>query len=148
MADVEVRVIGLEKAQKEIGQIPERVFSYETLTEIGLFFTSAIKMRTAEGKDVDGRPFKPYSAKYSVFREKAGYGTDKVDLFFTGAMMGAMQSEALVSQKAVRLFFLDTTDKSGARNPVKAAGLNKDRRFFDVSADEIQQAIEIIKRKV
>lgn len=148
MADVEVKVINLEFVEKQIGKIPDDIFSYETLTELGLFFTSAIKMRTARGVDFQGRPFKPYSAKYAAFRENAGFGSSTVDLFFSGAMTSAMQSEALVSQKAVRLFFLDTTDKSGVRNPVKAAGLNKDRRFFAVSDEDIRQAIEIIKRKV
>ena len=145
-AATDIKVVNLEFLERRVGKIPDSVFSQRNLTEIGLFFTFKIKQRTAQGKDVHGNMFKPYGAKYAVLREKAGFSSSPVDLFRSGSMMAALQSEPLVSEKAVRLYFLDTVDKEGVRNPVKAAGLNKDRRFFDLSQDEINGAIDIIRR--
>ena len=147
MVQTGVRVINLEHVERQIGKIPDEFFSAVTLTELGLYFIFNIKQRTAKGVDVNNNAFKPYSAKYAIFREKAGFSSSPVDLFRSGSMLGALQAEPLVSEKAVKLFFTNTTDKEGVSNPLKAAGLNKDRRFFAVSDEDVRGALKIIKKR-
>ena len=108
------------------------------MTEIGFFLMARIKERTLGGKDVEGNPFKPYSAGYAFFRQKKGRPIDKVDLFFTGSMQSSMTHEA--TQDSVRVFFMPTQDSSGTSNPAKAFWLNQKRRFFAMS-DQDQKDI-------
>ena len=143
-----IQVIGLDRVRALIGDIPDDLFSEELLTELGEFFVFKIKERTAEGKDVDGNLFAKYSPKWAAFRAATGHETDPVNLFFSGSMLGAMQVEALPDDKQVRIYFMDTEDKTGAKNALKAKGLNDYRKFFDLSSDEVEASLEIIKGKV
>ena len=140
-------VFDISKITEKLEAIPNSFFRADTLQEIGLFFVSKIKMRTDDGVDVNNRPFEPYSANYAKFREAGGYETSKVDLFYSGSMMSALQSEPLVGQKAIRLYFLNTEDKQGVSNPLKAASLNQYRTFFDLSEEDLQGAANILIKK-
>lgn len=112
------------------------------MAEIGFFLMARIKTRTSAGKDVDGTPFAPYSAKYAFFRQKKGRPIDKVDLFFTGSMMSSMTMEA--SQDSVRVFFMPTQDRTGTSNPAKAFWLNKKRQFFAISDQDQQDITRVV----
>lgn len=109
------------------------------MDEVGLFIISQIQIRTAEGKDVNGVDFVPYTVPYKLFRESKGHTGDKVNLFFTGAMMSSQTHSA--TDDSVRVFFMGTEDGSGASNPLKAYALNKKRNFFALSGDD-QREIE------
>lgn len=110
------------------------VLGRSLMTDIGFFLMTRIKERTLAGRDVEGNPFAPYSARYAFFRQKKGRPIDKVDLFFTGSMQSSMTHEA--TQDSVRVFFMPTQDRSGASNPAKAFWLNKKRRFFAISEQD------------
>lgn len=112
------------------------------MSEIGFFLMSRIKERTSAGKDVDGTPFAPYSAKYAFFRQKKGRPIDKVDLFFSGSMMSSMTMEA--EESSVRVFFMPTQDRSGTSNPAKAFWLNKKRQFFAISEKDQQDISTVV----
>lgn len=113
------------------------------MSEIGMFLQSRIKIRTSKGKDVDGTPFEPYNPAYALFRQKKGHPTDKVTLFFTGSMMSSMTYDATNSK--VRLFFMNTEDKTEAKNPKKAFFLNEKREFFAMSREDIIGVMEIVQ---
>ncbi|KKM85177.1 hypothetical protein LCGC14_1291740, partial [marine sediment metagenome] len=90
MAEV-VRVIGLRELAIKLNGMADAVAGNRRLMgEIGLFIRTEILTRTADGKDVDGDPFEPYSAPYAKWREKEGWPTADVDLFFTGSMLSAL----------------------------------------------------------
>jgi hypothetical protein len=116
--------------------------------EIGLFLQSQIKLRTAEGLDVEGRKFKPYSTRHAAKRKSLGLPIDKVDLFFTGSMLSSMNHEAAQSQ--VRVFFMPTTDKFGGSNPAKAFYINEGqgREFFAISSKEADDILNLAARRL
>lgn len=112
------------------------------MAEIGTFLVTNIKLRTAKGIDASGRSFEPYTPKYKFFRQKKGLQTEKVDLFFTGSMISSMTYKA--TDKVASVYFLNTSDKSGAKNPNKAAWLNEKREFFALSNSDIDEIEEIV----
>ena len=144
MAVAPVQAIGLQRLIKKFRYFGQQVFSERLMNEIGMYAISQIQIRTAEGKDVEGRPFSPYSERYRLFRKKKGRSVDKVNLFFTGSMMGSMTHEA--TEDSARIFFMNTSDKSDVLNPLKAWALNQKRSFFALSGQD-QQGIERLLRE-
>lgn len=114
------------------------------LTEIGEYAMFRIKARTAEGKDVDGQAFEEYSPGHRRTRERLGHPVDKVNLFMTGSMMAAMNFTT--DSNSVELFFLNTTDDSGSRNPEKAFWLNENRNFFSLSEEDVSGIVNMINQ--
>lgn len=139
-----VQVINLGRVIQRLRHITHNLFSKRLMDEIGLYVISQIQIRTAEGKDVVGANFAPYTAHYRLFRQEKGRSTSKVNLFFTGSMMGSMTHEA--TDDMTRIFFMNTKDPSGASNPLKAYGLNRKRNFFAIG-EEDQQEIERMIRE-
>lgn len=115
----------------------------ELLEELANFAMFKIKKRTSAGKDVDGQFFQPYTDKYKLFRQKNKRPTNKVDLFFTGSMLSAMTSEIELGEAI--LYFLNTEDKFGGKNPLKAFYLNQNRNFFALSNEDIQGLVNIVE---
>jgi len=130
----EVLLTRLEKFEK-------RIFSKALMTEIGNFAMTKIKVRTSEGKDVEGRYFKPYTAKYKMFRREKGLPTNVVDLFRTGSMLSSMTYDPY--ERYVKIFFLNTSDEFNVKNPKKAFFLNQKRRFFALSKDEVDKIVNM-----
>lgn len=124
------------------------VFSEELLNEIGEYIKFKIKERTLEGRDVSGNAFTPYSDAYKAYREIHGRPTAWVDLFFTGSMQGSMTHEVDGNSGEVKVFFMNTQDKSGASNPEKAFYLNEERNFFGVSEEEIEEIRDIVQEYI
>jgi hypothetical protein len=133
-----------ERTRQRLAQVQEGIFSQVMMKEIGEYMKTRIKVRTQQGKDVNERRFAPYTPAYKIFREQAGRATNIVNLTFTGSMLSAIQYEA--KEKEVRLFFANTSDERGGRNPVKAFGLQQKRRFFGISEADRQGIMEIVQR--
>ena len=142
-----VTIIGMRETLRSLSYLSENINDLRLMREIGLFLISQIQIRTAEGKDVDGNAFTPYSPSYRHFRESKGHSGSKVNLFFSGSMMSAMTFTA--TDDAVTLFFQNTSDPSGARNPEKAffhntgAAPQPERRFFAIS-DNDRQGVRLL----
>jgi len=136
-----IQVVNLKRWLRRFRHIGRNLFSKSLMSEIGEYVIARIQIRTAEGRDANNTAFKPYSKSYALFRQKHGRQSGKVNLFFTGSMMSSMTYEA--SEDTVRVFFMNTPDKSGTSNALKAFGLNKKRNFFAINAQE-QDAIERI----
>lgn len=95
--------------------------------------------RTAQGKDVSGAPFKPYSKTYAAFRSKSGRSPNP-NLMFTGRMLASMKVTA-DKRKGV-LFF------SRSEEARKAAFNNRTRRFFDLSKKEMQRIQKVYFKRL
>lgn len=115
----------------------------ELMEEIAQFSMTQIKKRTLAGKDADNHLFEPYSDKYALFRREKGRPTGKVDLFFSGSMLGAMTSD--VDSREIRIYFMNTSDSKNSRNSLKAFFLNQRRNFFALSENDVRGIIEIIE---
>ena len=59
------------------------------ILQAGFQLLDIIRTKTSKGLDFRGRPFAPYSQGYINHLQKKGYPT-KVDLFYSGRMMGAL----------------------------------------------------------
>lgn len=134
-----VKINGFRSLQVLLAKLSGGFGSKKLMAEIATFLITSIKLRTARGEDVAGQMFEPYSAKYSMFRSKKGHPVDKVSLFFTGSMMSSMDYTA--TKKKAFLFFQNTEDKFGSKNPLKAYYLNEKREFFAIS-EEDQREVE------
>jgi hypothetical protein len=134
-----IDINGRQSLKVLLDRLSGGVGSKRLMSEIATFLITSIKLRTAEGKDVNDKAFEPYSKGYAMFRSKAGYPTSKVDLFFSGSMMASMDYKA--TSDTATLFFRESEDKSGTSNPNKAYWLNKKREFFALS-EEDQRAVE------
>jgi|GEM_PF-1990127 len=106
---------------------------------IGNYIKLQTLKRVSRGVDADGVPMVEYSKLYAAKRKKAGLPTGKVDLFWTGSMTASLTYVPL--DGVVRLYFMDTTDKFGMRNPKKAYFIQthkkKPRHFFAISMKDI-----------
>ena len=139
-------IIGLRQLIRRFRYLAHNIEDVRVMREVGLFLISQIQIRTAEGKDVDGQDFMPYSPQYRLFRESHGHVGSKVNLFYTGSMMSSMTFTP--GKDRVTLFFANTTDPSGARNPLKAYFLNQDRRFFAINDEDRAGVLRIIDRYI
>jgi hypothetical protein len=127
--------------------VPTGIFSKMLMTEIGLYIMTRIKVRTAKGVDAKGKPFKPYSAGYKLFREKHQHPSNIVNLTFTGSMLNSMTFDA--DNMKVDVFFQNTQSAPGAaRDSEKAFYLQKDRRFFALSVEDTKQIESIIRKEI
>ena len=120
--------------------------SRRLMAEIATFLIANIKLRTADGKDVSGQAFEPYSNKYAMFRKKKGHPTNKVSLFFSGSMLSSMDYEATTS--TAKLYFLNTEDKTGTKNPSKAYWLNQKREFFALSDEDMREVENMVDEEI
>jgi len=92
------------------------------LTKMALFSKFKILKRTAKGADYEEKAFSPYSENYKLFRQDKGRPTAKVDLFFTGKMLGSMSVKAN-SLRSILYF-------SGREQALKASGLNYGNKYI------------------
>ena len=135
-------IYGLDELSKYLLRVSGSLQSKRLMAEIGLFLMTKIKLRTAKGVDYSETTFEDYSESYAAWREREGYQTERVDLFLTGSMMSSMTKTA--KKDEVRLYFLNTEDKAGTKNPDKAAWLSKKREFFALNEKDIDEATGIV----
>lgn len=135
-------ITGIKGLKRKIDYLASTPFLRTLMSEIGMFGMRAIKKRTLLGKEVEGIAFKPYSPQYAKQRAKEGFPIRPVDLSKTGSMLSAMTYD--VGKNYVDIFFMNTTDPTGARNPAKAFYLNEDREFFALSEAETKKIQKIV----
>ncbi len=115
------------------------------MDRIGAYAVQAIIDRTQSGKDVNGKPFKPYSSRYAARRVAAGRGR-KVDLNFKGNMLSAIKYRA--GHKKVVIHFSSNDEMLKAHGHHfgnQKKGLPQ-RRFFGLSKNERKRIKEMVKR--
>ena len=147
MADVDARLIGGEKAAVQLRFTAKGIYGAALMFgQIGSLLVANIKVRTGEGKDVDGNAFEPYVPSYAAYRKEQGRPTSPVDLFFTGTMLNSLTYE--FDRNRVRAFFMPVQDKFGTPSPIKAYSLNIKRRFFGFSKKDVQDIREIAQQYI
>ena len=143
MAKIDVKIKGDEELERKFDSLKRSIGDNKKLMgQIGAFSNLQIKQRTAKGVDYQSNLFKPYSPNYKEIRKQAGRPTNKVDLNFTGSMLSALTYKQ--TKNKVQLFFINSSDKFGARNPEKAFYNNQTREFFALSADDISKIENIV----
>lgn len=138
-----IEIRGLDDLISRLDHIDRHLFDSRLMGEIGEYIIFKIQEQTAKGKDADGRAFTKYTPRYKLFRQETGHPVDKVNLFYSGSMMSSMTYDA--GEDKVRVFFMNTTDKSGTSNPLKAYALNKKRRFFAISVTGQAKIIDMVR---
>lgn len=83
------------------------------LSEIGIASERIIRKRTRTGRDIEGRPFKPYSDAYAEKRLELGLPVDKVDLVFDDqfGMIRNIDHKVASDLKSVSLDIADARKK-------------------------------------
>lgn len=114
--------------------------------EVGLYVIARLLQRTAAGRDVRGRFFKGYTPRYKAWRAEKGLPTRVVDLFVTGSMLGSVDSKAEPTR--VTVFVRPGTDASDVSNALKAAALNKTRRWFAISQADKDGVLRILEQRL
>lgn len=143
--DVEVQ--GLRELTIKLDKVATAIASNRYLMgQIGAFVETQVLTRTARGVSADNTPFPPYNPLYAERRQDAGRPINKVDLFFTGSMLSALTYEA--ERQRVALFFMNTTDKYGVRNPAKAYYNQQLRNFFAMSAADVAAVEEMVRKHI
>ena len=97
-----------------------------------------IKLRTAEGVDVNGKAFDDYSAKWAEVRKKKGLQTDVVDLFFEGRMLAAMDYQ-VTDFGEVEIYFTDALQGAKAHGHTNGSDRVPQREFFAISEEDQEQ---------
>jgi len=125
------------------------------LAEASAFQVSAIRDRTEQkGKDVYGRPFKPYSKGYILARRKRFNDPSNqdttpknfVDLNFTGKMFSALTFTTRPSRGIVFFRSAEQTKKALIHNEGK--GRMPKREFFGISSQEQKKINAIIIKNI
>jgi hypothetical protein len=143
MATQPIIIEGLEGLMLKIDKLQLKWPDNTIFSRIGILVEQNILQRTANGEDVEGGQFKPYSEAYLKKRKSLGLPTTP-DLFFSGDMLSAMTFTA--KEDEVRLFFLPTQDKEGVSNPAKAFWNDQTRRFFALSAEDINEINRMFRK--
>lgn len=144
--NADVFLSGIPRIRRRIKRLGDVIHDPELLSQIGEFILTSIKLRTLQGKDVDGKLFKPYTPKYKLFRQKNKRPANTVDLTLSGSMLSSMTHKINTGKGFVRVFFRNTTDKTGTRNPKKAFFIQDEgRKFFALSKQEETDIVDIVE---
>jgi hypothetical protein len=112
--------------------------SEEAMLYAGARQITRIRERTAQGLDVNGAPFTPYTKAYAKVRTKKGRNVTPVDLLMSGRLMDSLQVEVRSETEfAITVQDADAAIYGRAHN--EGLGNLPQRRFFDTSADEIAE---------
>lgn len=146
MAEARISIQGSDQLLMKLRRIPGDAFGRRFFAEVSEYAIVKIQQRTLAGKDADGIAFRPYSPKYKLFREKKGRQSGTVNLFFHGDMFNAMTYRS--NATSTILFFANTSDRDGTKNPKKAFFLQQKRKFFALSKEDIDGIMNIARRYV
>jgi len=87
-ANIKTNAKHLQKKYKRLEQKLPRLID-KGLLQAGFHLLDIIRTKTSKGIDFKGVPFAPYSEGYLKQLQREGKST-KVDLFYTGRMLGAL----------------------------------------------------------
>jgi len=147
--EMSVQTTGIPEVIKTLDGLADLVDA-KLMALLGAHAEVMIKLRTAEGRDVDGKMFAKYSPKYALFKQAKYSGPSYPNLFLTGDMLGAMNTKPQPSTEGHLTYKVVGSDTAvvyfpDAMQAAKASGNNAKRNFFSLSAAEIQElADEII----
>ena len=112
----------------------ERLRAVEREFEVALQDEATrLVLRTRQGQDVSGRPFRPYTPAYARRKRAEGRNSSPPDLTFTGRMLAAVQTrvERLAGRVVGTIFF------NSVAEAVKARANQATRPFFGLAGEQI-----------
>ncbi len=137
-----IKVTGIQNIKLKLRKKKNAVLSKEVMGQIAAKALDIINVRTEKGKDVNLRPFKPYSKRYEKYKKKrqGRFFTGKVNLHDKGKMLSAMQFKA---KKGKAVLFFNKSDQNikafahttGSRQPL--------RKFFSLSKLDVKRLSRI-----
>lgn len=112
----------------------------EALGREMLFARTEIIGRSQRGRDFEDVPFVEYSKGYAKWKSDKGRQVDTPDLTFSGDMMRAIQTTVEERPQSLigKLYF------AGAGEAAKARAIQRLRKFFALSIEQIQRIIRAI----
>ena len=99
-ANIKTNAKHLQKKYKRLEQKLPRLID-KGLLQAGFHLLDIIRTKTSKGIDYKGVPFAPYSEGYLKQLQREGKST-KVDLFYTGRMLGALTPSGRTIKKTGR----------------------------------------------
>ena len=96
-ANIKTNAKHLQKKYKRLEQKLPRLID-KGLLQAGFHLLDIIRTKTSKGIDYKGVPFAPYSEGYLKQLQREGKST-KVDLFYTGRMLGALNPSGRTLRK-------------------------------------------------
>jgi len=96
-ANIKTNAKHLQKKYKKLEQKLPRLID-KGLLQAGFHLLDIIRTKTKKGIDYKGVPFAPYSEGYLKQLQREGKST-KVDLFYTGRMLGALNPSGRTLRK-------------------------------------------------
>jgi hypothetical protein len=146
-----VRVRGMDGLKARFFEIKKNLITAQLLVDMAEEVRSAILKRTARGLDYKGKPFKPYSRRWKAERRKRGKQTSRVDLNFTGRMLGDVLTMIdPASGRAVVSFGGSGTGGGLAYyHNVSGAGSSRVRReFFALSEEDKENLKKMLEEHI
>jgi hypothetical protein len=124
-------------------RLEKSINTRKAVTESALLVTSLIKKRTLAGKDVDSKPFKPYSPG-------SRRRTSRVDLSSRGDILDSIEVRIISDMEAVVGIF-DPVQQRIAIVHQLGLGNSPVRRFFGVSntdSDTMRRVLDIFTKEI
>lgn len=113
----------------------------EALKEYGHEAEKEIRTRTQSGRDVNEKPFKPYSPGYKAYKQKIGRYAGHPDLKLTSDMQNSMESKVTMRGDIVTL---ELSLKGEAKE--KSGWVSKTRKWFGLSPKQKIRVREILRK--
>lgn len=112
MANRRTNISGAENIQKKLNKVIADFANQTTMNKLGLLGVRTMKKRTREGRDVYGKPFKPYSAQHADRRAMLHLPTNVVNLQMNDidGMMNSVDYDVSTKADSVS-FFLNRPEK-------------------------------------
>jgi hypothetical protein len=141
------------EAPGDIDALTEQIESHHIVTEAdrrfgGQFIRSRIADRTAQGVDVDGQPFAPYSAGYAKRKAKAEGRVDQVDLY--GFLHHPHMMNLILTRPTEAGFEVGFWGEEAVRAEALNEGLGHqvERRFFAASEQDVAEVRDAIGTRI
>lgn len=129
--------IDIEEALEALAAVNAVVTSLKLSEAAGAFAVARILTRTSQGKDVNDNGFAPYSSGYA--KRKGSY----VDLFNTGAMLGAVEHKTK-SETQTDIGIYSSEEAEIASYHEQGTDTMPQRRFIGLSGNDQDDMVETI----
>lgn len=104
---------------------------------VGIQVARKVRERTESGLDVDRKRFKPYSREYREYRKEKGRSS-KVNLTFTGRMLGAVASGVRATKRGAKIIM------SGRQGAKAWGNTRRGRDWFGLDTKTKKQTLESV----
>lgn len=147
---IDVEIEGLTELATRLDRVGRCLVDRRLLEELSGEAKEMVLKRTSEGRDVKGRPFRPYSKGHARARKKRGLGTSRVDLRFSGKMLDNIATEVDEARGLGRVFFRNGKAETRAGyHDMEGGGSPRVRRaFFGLSVEDVERLKGLVLRHV